>query len=444
MSELREKLARRLSSLDSTETVDSIENIIQRNKEKNSAMSTPNITPVKLNHTTPNQKEPVVQTKVKYQLNPVPADKKRTKDTSSTPSKEHTSSSSLNNFHDVAPSTVAPVASPTSSSNKRSYTMLSKEEQADRDRAALIQRGLRLEPAEVKVINGRETEVSPLPPSKPQSGSTSHYKEQLHSKEQKLTQTSSEIDAADISLEVDLHSVSNTEEEEAELSRQRESLLQQQEALRQEEHELQRQQLAFQQERYQFQQQQQQEQTGGDNNSVTSTSFGERDEAAVQEVVRVLKKLQSNISTAKKQYRKLQEDNVNIHTKHNPELQINTEIREWTRKAAQGNEDEISFAILVHLLHSAASPIKSDAAMRTVHKTYTEFRQFRAKLGLSEEGVDDIFPPLLTPAEEAETNAMQQRCQKLQSYLQHVCRSPGYIGRNHVYDAVCEFLSLSV
>ena len=75
-----------------------------------------------------------------------------------------------------------------------------------------------------------------------------------------------------------------------------------------------------------------------------------------------------------------------VYTKHHPELQINTEISKWIRSSSSDcDEDEVRYAVLVDVRHNkAVSPGK--AMISTVNKTYAEFRQFRAALGLSEEG----------------------------------------------------------
>jgi hypothetical protein len=385
MSELQEKLARRLSRINSTDTANSIEESLQRNKaarannsSTHSLTHSPSITPIKLNPTpiiprkestptqltyhqqlnptTPNKKEPIASTRIAYQLNPVTpnsashsgtsathngthsgtsatmdsvsrektsnsSSKHTPGNSSSSASRERSSSHRSSDGSITTPfSTSAPTPQSASSSNKRSYTMLTKEEQADRDRAALIQRGLRLDPAEVKSINGRDSFTASFnhasPSSVPHTSST--YQERLsQGSEQRQSQVSSEVDAADITLEIDLHSASNTEEEESEVKQaklQQDALRQQEQKLQQQQAELQQRELAFEKQKADLEQQKLQLQQQLQSADTTGTSLPGsntvNDDIAVRTAVQSLRALHGNIDTVKKNNLQVQQDKV--------------------------------------------------------------------------------------------------------------------------------------
>ena len=99
-----------------------------------------------------------------------------------------------------------------------------------------------------------------------------------------------------------------------------------------------------------------------------------------------LKIIESEIKKVKENNDELQRQKPTIITLHDPEIHIDTDINNWTQSAS----GDIKFEIRVVVRHNRTSTPGSDYES-TVYKTYPEFRQFRASLGLTLEGMYNIM-----------------------------------------------------
>jgi hypothetical protein len=418
---------------------DTIEEIIQRNKSKNG--STPNLTPVKLNHTScPPKTDHNLSKTLAYQLSPtaVTTDHVSTShprhelDFSSTSSSKPPSSKSQ---HQHAP------PSPGWSGG------LSKAEQSDRDRAALMQRGLRLDLAEVKSINGRDSPRPSVTSSSQDSfvPTSEHtpwtgYKDQEQETREggELTKDSGGgvLDSANVGLDIDLHYESSNEEESVTDDRSSShvkpaSLIQQQPRVNT-------------------------THRSPPSPSSSSSSLplsspapiavvaaaspvassspvtkvnntptvsldtdtacktiteeesgkGVDDEGrAVSSLKQSLELLEADIESMRECTTALQLDKHRAVTKHDSEtVHIHTDITSWrkrerSRGSSSGDhndndddgDDDIQYEIQLEVRHSKAPYPSSSSSVppsstTVVWKSYTDFRRFRASLGLSLEG----------------------------------------------------------
>ena len=509
MSELQEKLARRLSRLDSTDTVESIEDIIHKNKLKNGT-KTPTVSPVKLkHHTSPSTLDQGISKSVSYTLHPT-TEKKDT-------------SPSLNRSHSHQ-GISSPTHSP-SSPQQKSWARITKEEQIQRDRAALIQRGLHVEPAEVKHISATH---SFLRPPRTESSNSPHNRQQKQQSEdeQEDQQQDSDIqyehsdsdndtevavgqaeaeerlvDSLQEKLAFRLSGVDSTvtdgsiddtlctqpnklkngtdqitnmntelddgggrgivhdpqaqeqqvqQQQQLELEQQKQRQQQKQSELEQQKQKQQQQQLELEQQKQKQQQQQleleqqkqrqQQEQLELDqqnqkqqqqhleleqqmlhqiklekevslsisnsskssvknstglicttsasaSSSVTDEDTDDNDPSDTAQVITDIKQslhgLEDEMNTVRTNNTTLQHNHPSSITNHDPEIHIDTLIRNWT----QGSSNEaVRYEIYIEVRHSrnTTSPTTTTT---TVQKTYMEFRRFRASLGLTLEGM---------------------------------------------------------
>lgn len=365
MSELQQAFARRRSSLESNESIEEkIQN--QKNKQKqHPSLTSPNST--------------------------------------STPSRRKIDSSSNNSMTHSTPHST--------SSTSSSYVL------SDADRSALLQRGLQLDPSEVKILQGRDSKSKLVMPSKEEEEKDPHFalkKNFKNDEEESLDLTyESSHESEDEESQPNGHSNPNYNHHAFRLRTTSES-----------------------------------KETSSVQSDISFLSKHHLPNppnynSSPEEVKRMFQEMQGKIQQLGESLKACQAFQPAAVTKHNPEMHINTTIDVWKDSETKKS---IAYEIQVEVLHNNSSNNCKKAPTRTIlcEKTYQEFRKFRSSLGLSEEDVDAMFPPHLHPQEERNPRELENRRNKLDLYLKQLCGMHDYIGRNHVFDAITEFLEIEV
>ena len=121
--------------------------------------------------------------------------------------------------------------------------------------------------------------------------------------------------------------------------------------------------------------------------SVTDEDTDDNDPSDTAQVITDIKQslhgLEDEMNTVRTNNTTLQHNHPSSITNHDPEIHIDTLIRNWT----QGSSNEaVRYEIYIEVRHSrnTTSPTTTTT---TVQKTYMEFRRFRASLGLTLEGM---------------------------------------------------------